>query len=57
MEEIPENPVPDALSDLSRHLRIVGPRTWPPAWFGSIEGDGRSVAARSEELFGDDFGR
>ncbi|GAA5122704.1 hypothetical protein [Haloechinothrix salitolerans] len=57
VEELPEEEVPQALADVRRHLRPVRERPWPPAWFGSIEGDGTAVGARSEELLREGFGQ
>jgi hypothetical protein len=57
VEELPEGEVPAALDDVRRHLRAVRDRSWPPAWFGAGEGRTTDVAARSEDLLGDGFGR
>jgi len=57
VEELPEDQVPVVLDDVRRHLSAVRGRPWPPAWFGSGEGRTADVAARSEELLGDGFGR
>lgn len=57
VDEIPEDQVPQVLEDVRRHLRVVAPRTWPPAWFGSAEGDGTPYGANSEDLLRDDFGQ
>jgi hypothetical protein len=57
VEELPENEVPAVLDDVRRHLRAVRDRSWPPAWFGAGEGRTTDVAARSEDLLGDGFGR
>lgn len=56
VREIPEEQVPHALAEVRRQVRPLG-RTWPPAWFGIAEGDGTNVAARSEDLLKDGFGR
>ena len=57
VEELPEKEVPAVLDDVRRHLRAVTDRPWPPAWFGAGEGQTDDVAARSEDLLGDGFGR
>jgi len=57
VEELPENEVPAVLDDVRRHLRAVRDRSWPPAWFGAGESSTPDVAARSEDLLGDGFGR
>lgn len=57
VEELPEDEVPAVLDDVRRHLRAVRDRSWPPAWFGAGEGRTTDVAARSEDLLGDGFGR
>ena len=57
VEELPENEVPVVLDDVRRHLRIVRGRHWPPAWFGAGQSREPDVAARSEDLLADGFGR
>ncbi len=57
VEELPEEKVPAVLDDVRRHLRAVKNRSWPPAWFGAGKGRTTDVAARSEELLEDGFGR
>jgi hypothetical protein len=57
VEELPEEEVPAVLDDVRRHLRVVKDRSWPPAWFGAGEGRRDDVAARSEDLLEDGFGR
>jgi hypothetical protein len=57
VEELPEDEVPVVLDDVRRHLRAVRERAWPPAWFGASEGRTTDLAARSEDLLGDGFGR
>lgn len=57
VEEIPDDQVPQVLEDVRRHLRVVAPRVWPPAWFGSADDDDIALGAKSEEMLGDDFGR
>jgi hypothetical protein len=37
VEELPEEEVLAVLDDVRRHLRAVGERPWPPAWFGAGE--------------------
>ncbi len=57
VEELPEEEVPAVLDDVRRQLRAVKDRSWPPAWFGAREGRTDDVAARSEDLLEDGFGR
>jgi hypothetical protein len=57
VEELPEEEVPAVLDDVRRHLRVVGDRPWPPAWFGAAEGRTDDVAARSEDHLEDGFGQ
>ena len=57
VEELPEDEVPVVLDDVRRHLRAVRHESWPPAWFGAGEGRTTDVAARSEDLLRDGFGR
>jgi hypothetical protein len=57
VEELPEEEVPAVLDDVRRRLRAVKSRAWPPAWFSAGEGRTTDVAARSEELLEEGFGR
>lgn len=57
VEELPEEEVPAVLDDVRRYLRAVKDRTWPPPWFAAGTGRTSDVAARSEELLEDGFGR
>lgn len=57
VEELPEYEVPIVLDDVRRHLRVVCGQSWPPAWFSSAEGSTDDVAARSDELLAEGFGR
>jgi hypothetical protein len=57
VEELPEDEVPAVLDDVRRHLGIVRDQPWPPAWFGAAESATTDVAARSEDLLDEGFGR
>jgi hypothetical protein len=57
VEELPEDQVPAVLDDVRRHLRAVEGQSWPPTWFGAGESHTTDVAARSEDLLGEGFGR
>lgn len=56
VRQIPDEQVPLALADVRKRLHPVR-SSWPPAWFGIAEGDGTDVAARSEDLLQEGFGR
>ncbi len=55
VQELPEELVPRALVDGRRYVRPGLERQWPPAWFGSIAGDGTRVGARTEEILREGF--
>ena len=57
VEELPETEVPAVLDDVRRRLRAVKDKPWPPGWFGASQGSAPEVAARSEELLTNGFGR
>lgn len=58
VEELPDEQVPAALDEVRRHLQPAEhARSWPPAWFGAAKGSRSDVAAGSEELLADGFGR
>jgi hypothetical protein len=56
VEELPEEEVPAGLDDVRRHLRVQD-KLWPPSWFGAGESQTTDVAARSEDLLDEGFGR
>jgi hypothetical protein len=56
VDELPEDEVADALRLVHRR-REQAARPWPPAWFGAGRASRTDVAARSEELLADGFGR
>lgn len=57
VHDMPEDQVPQALAEVRRHLRPVGERSWPPAFFASAPGDGTRIADQVEELLQEGFGR
>jgi hypothetical protein len=57
VEELPEDEVPAAVAELRLRTASAADRPWPPAWFGAASGSRTDVAARSEELLEDGFGR
>lgn len=57
VEDLPDDQVPQVLADVRRHLRPVREVTWPPVFFGSIEGDGTAIGARAKELLAEGFGQ
>lgn len=57
VERLPDEDVPAALADVRRHLSSAGERRWPPAFFGAGRAERSDVAARSEEILGEGFGR
>lgn len=57
VEQLPDEEVPTVLADVRRHLQSAGQRSWPPAFFGAGRAGRRDVAARSEELLDEGFGR
>ena len=60
VEEIPDEQLPDALTELRRHLvplpeqRATG---WPPIWFNSITTDRDDLGRNHENLLAEGFGR
>ncbi len=58
VEQLPDEQVPAAVSDLRARLTSVPPsRTWPPAWLGIAEGSADDVSERSEEILAEGLGR
>jgi hypothetical protein len=57
VEQLPEEEVPAALAEVRRHMSSAGERRWPPAFFGAGRAERGAVAARSEEILGEGFGR
>ena len=59
VEELPDEQVPAALTDLRRRLAPVPEATtitWPPPWFGSIRA-GSDFSRRYDEVLAEGFGR
>jgi len=57
VEELPETKALAPLDDVRHHLCAVQKKPWLPAWFGAGQGSTPDVAARSEDLLDDGFGR
>lgn len=58
VEQLPEEQVPAAVSDLRARLTAVGrERPWPPAWFAVAEGSAPDVSERVEEILAEGLGR
>ncbi|MEU6645653.1 hypothetical protein ABZ863_24305 [Saccharomonospora sp. NPDC046836] len=57
VQELPDEQVQQALSDVRTHLRPLSERPWPPAFFASSPGDGISIAEQADELLREGFGR
>ncbi len=57
VERLPDDEVPAVLADVRRHLPTAVGRSWPPAFFGSGRAGRTDVAARSDEILGEGFGR
>lgn len=57
VQELPDEQVRQALSDVRKHLRPASERPWPPAFFSSAPGDGISIAEQADELLREGFGR
>lgn len=45
------------LQSEARAQRPQGSGTWPPSWFGSVEGSRPDIAQRSEDILRAEFGR
>jgi hypothetical protein len=57
VERLPDEQVPTVLADVRRHLATASDRPWRPAFFGAGRASRSDVAARSEELLDEGFGR
>jgi hypothetical protein len=57
VEELPENEGPVVLDYVRRHLCAARDKSWPPGLFGAGRSESADVAARSEDVLGDGFGR
>ena len=57
VEELPETEVHAAVAELRLRVAPSADRPWPPLWFGAATGGRTDIAARSEELMEDGFGR
>jgi hypothetical protein len=57
IEQLPEENVPQAQADVRRRLRAAPGPVWPPAFFGAGRAERSDVAARTEEILDEGFGR
>lgn len=57
VEQLPDEEVPAALAEVRRRVRPVPNRAWSPAFFGAGRAERSDVAARSEEILDEGFGR
>jgi hypothetical protein len=57
VEELPDEEVPAAVAELRLRVAPQADRPWPPPWFAAASGSRTDIAARSEELLKDGFGR
>lgn len=57
VQDLPEDQVPRALTEIRRHLKLVSDRPQLPAFFAIAPGDGKSIAEESDELLREGFGR
>jgi hypothetical protein len=57
VEELPDEQVHRVLTDVRHRLADRRTSSWPPAWFGSVEGTPADTAERADELLAEGFGR
>ena len=57
VEQLPDEDVPSVLAEVRRLAVPVSSRSWPPAFFGAGQASRSDVAARSEEILDEGFGR
>jgi hypothetical protein len=57
VEELPEEQLPTALSELQRLGALPPTGTWPPKWFGSITAGRSDTSRRVDEILAEGFGR
>lgn len=57
VDRLPDEQVRAVLAEARRRLGGARERSWPPSFFGAGRASRSNVAARSEELLGEGFGR
>ena len=57
VEQLPDEEVPAVLAEVRRHVAPAPRRPWPPAFFGAGRASRSDVAARSEQILDEGFGR
>ncbi|GAA1549886.1 hypothetical protein [Kribbella lupini] len=65
IDELPDDAAAELLPELrllklqaeARAERPRGSGTWPPAWFGSIEGSSTDISERADEILRAELGR
>ena len=57
VEQLPDKDVANVLAEVQRLAVPVSNRSWTPAFFGAGRASRSDVAARSEEILDEGFGR
>jgi hypothetical protein len=57
VRDLPEDRVPGVSAAIRRDVQPIEERPWPPAFFASAPGDGKSIADEAAELLREGFGR
>jgi len=58
VEQLPDDQVPAVVAELrSRLAPVRAQRSWPPAWFGIVEGSDGDLSERVEEILAADLGQ
>ncbi len=58
VEQLPDEQVQGAAADLKARLAPVRePGSWPPAWFGIVDGSANDVSEQVEEILAEGLGR
>jgi len=57
VEQLPDEDLPDVLTELRQHVSPSSTRPWPPAFFGAGRASRPDVAERSEAILDEGFGR
>ncbi|MBN9734989.1 hypothetical protein PP1_008050 [Pseudonocardia sp. P1] len=56
-DQVPDHGVPAALAETRRYVVAAYGSSWPPEYFGAGRAGRGDVAARSEEILDEGFGR
>ena len=57
VEQLPDEQIPAALTEVQRLAASAETAEWPPPWFGAVTSNRADTCQRVDEVLADGFGR